>query len=121
MSVGAHRGPERHPIEQELVDLASELRADINALERRLNDRIDSLDAPDDDAIADAVASAMNVALVDITQSSNELKVQVEEIVATNRTLYWGLIAVAVAGGVLILGGFIGMFVYVKSQSKAMT
>ena len=60
MSVGAHPGPERHPIEQELFDLASDLRAEMSDMERRLSDRIDSLDAPDEDAIADAVASALN-------------------------------------------------------------
>ena len=119
MSVGAHPGPERHPIEQELFDLASDLRAEINDLERRLNDRIDSLDAPDEDAIGDAVASALNVALVDISNSSEELTVQVEEVVATTQSLLWGLIAVAVVGVVLILVVFILIFVRTKSPPQA--
>ena len=119
ISVGAHPGPERHPIEQEMFDLETDLRAEINDLERRLTSRIDNLDAPDEDAIADAVATALNVALVDITNSSDELKVQVEEVVASNQSLLWGLIAVAAVGAVLILVVFILIFVRTKSPSQA--
>lgn len=121
MSAGSHPGPERHPIEQELWDVESQLSAEISALESRLNARIDGLAAPDDDAIADAVESAMNEARVEITQSTSELRVQIEEVVAANQSLMWGLIAVAVVGGLVILVGFIVIFMFVKSQTKSVS
>ncbi|MYD46540.1 MAG: hypothetical protein F4W92_09320 [Gammaproteobacteria bacterium] len=114
ISTGAHPGPERHPIEQELTDLATELRSHINELERRLNARIDGLAAPDEEAISVVVESTVNAALVGITQSSDELKNQVDELVATDRQhMYYGLGALAV-----LLVGFIGMFAYFQVKLK---
>lgn len=117
MSLGAHPGPERHPIEQELFDVESELSARISAVERRLNERIESLGAPDNDAIADAVENAMNEALGEVSQSQSELQAQIEDVVASNRQLmYIGIVVIAV-----MLAGFIGLFVYVNSKTKART
>ena len=115
ISAVAHPGPERHPIEQELFDLEAELKADINALERRLNARFDSLSAPDEDAIAIVVASTVNEALVEITRTSNEMESQMEELVARNRQLpYYGVGALA-----FLFAAFIGMFAYFQGKLKA--
>ncbi len=116
ISAGAHPGPERHPIEQELFDLEAELKAEISELERRLNARLDSLSAPDEDAIAVVVASTVNEALVGITQSSDELQNQVEELVSNNRQLmYYGL-----GAAVVLFAGLIGMFAYFHVKQKAL-
>lgn len=116
ISLGAHPGPERHPIEQELFDLEAELRAEINGLESRLNTRLDNLSAPDDAAIAVVVESSVTEALVGITQTTNRLNNQLEEIVANNRQLmYYGIGALAV-----LLVGFIGMFAYFQVKLKAL-
>ena len=116
ISAGAHPGPERHPIEQELFDLEAELKADISELERRLNARLDSLSAPDEDAIAVVVASTVNEALVEITGTSNEMESQLEELIANNRLLpYYGVGALAV-----LFAAFIGMFAYFQSKLKAL-
>lgn len=116
ISLGAHPGPERHPIEQELFDLEAELRAEINGLESRLNTRLDNLSAPDDAAIAVVVESSVTEALVGITQTTNRLNNQLEDIVANNRQLmYYGIGALAV-----LLVGFIGMFAYFQVKLKAL-
>ena len=115
ISAGAHPGPERHPIEQELFDLEAELKAEISELERRLNARLDSLSAPDEDAIAVVVASTVNEALVEIIGTSNEMESQLEELSANYRQLpYYGVGALAV-----LFAAFIGMFAYFQSKLKA--
>lgn len=117
MSAGAHPGPERHPIEQELFDVETQLSAKVSELERSLNARIESLDAPDQDAIADAIDKALADGLVEISQSTDDLQDQIEEIVAGNRQLmYFGLFAIG-----LMFTGFIGLFVYIQSKSKKTT
>ncbi|MXW07706.1 MAG: hypothetical protein F4X56_00210 [Gammaproteobacteria bacterium] len=116
ISLGAHPGPERHPIEQELFDLEAELRAEFNGLESRLNTRLDNLSAPDDAAIAVVVESTVTEALVGITQTTNELNNQLEEVVSSNRQLmYYGIGAFAV-----LFAGFIGMFSYFQAKQKAL-
>ncbi|MYF37154.1 MAG: hypothetical protein F4219_00070 [Gammaproteobacteria bacterium] len=117
MSLGAHPGPERHPIEQELFDVESELSARISAVERRLNEKIESLGAPDDDAIADAVESAMNEALAEVSQSQDELQAQIEDVVTGNRQLMY----IGIGVFALVFAGFIGLFGYVNSKTKAKT
>ena len=115
ISAGAHPGPERHPIEQELFDLEAELKAEISELERRLNARLDSLSAPDENAIAVVVASTVNEALVEIIGTSNEMESQLEELSANYRQLpYYGVGALAV-----LFAAFIGMFAYFQSKLKA--
>ncbi len=115
ISAGAHPGPERHPIEQELFDLEAQLKADIRELEGRLNARFDSLSEPDEEAIAVVVASTVNEALVEITRTSKEMESQMEELVANNRRLpYYGVGALA-----FLFAAFIGMFGYFQGKLKA--
>lgn len=116
ISAGAHPGQERHPIEQELFDVEADLRAEVNALEGRLIAHFESLSEPDEDAITVVVENTVNKALVGLTQTSDELKVQVEELVSNNRQLmYYGIGAVAV-----LLAGLIGMFAYFQVKLKAL-
>lgn len=116
ISAGAHPGPERHPIEQELFDVEADLRAEINEIEGRLIAHFESHGEPDEDVIAVVVENTVKDALVGLTQTSDELKNQVEQLVSNNRQLmYYGVGAVAI-----LLAGLIGMFAYFQVKLKAL-
>ena len=120
LPLGAHPGPERHPVEQELFDVEDRLNAKITQLEQRLsrmNTLIESVSEPDEDTIADAVQAAMVGPVGEIDQSLNELKDSVAGVVANTQMHLWWLIAVS---AVMVLG-FIVMFAYVNAQLKKST
>ena len=117
LPLGAHPGPERHPIEQELVDVENELNTQMTQLQQRLsrmNTLIESVSEPDAQTIADAVQNAMIEPVGEIDQSLSQLHDSVEGVVANTQMHLWWLIAVS---AVMILG-FIGMFAYCNSQLK---
>ena len=120
LPLGAHPGPERHPIEQELFDVENELNTKITQLQQRLsrmNTQIESVSEPDEQTIADAVQNAMVEPVGEIDQSLSQLNDSVESLGANNQMHLWWLIAVSV---VMVIG-FIGMFAYVNSQLKKNT
>lgn len=115
LPLGAHPGPERHPIEQELVEVENELKTQMTQLQQRLsrmNAQIESVSEPDEETIANAVQDAMVEPVGEIDQSLNELNDSVAGVVANAQMHLWWLIAVT---AVMVLG-FIGMFFYVKSK-----
>ena len=117
LPLGAHPGPERHPVEQELFDVENELNTKITQLQQRLsrmNTLIESVSEPDEDTIADAVQEAMVEPVGEIDQSLNELNDSVAGVVANAQMHLWWLIAMS---AVMVLG-FIGMFAYCNSQLK---
>ncbi len=95
----AHRGPEEHPTVQELEDWATELSVAIGDVERRLTERIDGLDAPvgewDEQAIADAVESAVAEAMSGQVQPTDGLKERVNAIIVIGAALLAGLACVS--------------------------
>lgn len=117
LPLGAHPGPERHPVEQELFDVENELKAQITQLQQRLsrmNTLLESVSEPDEQTIADAVQNAMVEPVGEIDQSLNELNDSVAGVVANTQIHLWWLIAVS---AVMVLG-FIVMFAYCNSQLK---
>ena len=117
LPLGAHPGPERHPVEQELFDVENELNTKITQLQQRLsrmNTLIESVSEPDEDTIADAVQEAMVEPVGEIDQSLNELNDSVAGVVANTQIHLWWLIALS---AVMVLG-FIVMFAYFSSQMK---
>ena len=120
LPLGAHPGPERHPIEQELFDVENELNTKITQLQQRLsrmNTLIESISAPDEQTIADAVQNAMVEPVGEIETSMSQLNDSVEGVVVNTQMHLWWLIAVS---AVVVLG-FIFMFAYVNSQMKKNT
>lgn len=120
LPLGAHPGPERHPIEQELFDVENELNTKITQIQQRLsrmNTLIESVSAPDEQTIADAVQNAMVEPVGEIETSMSQLNDSVEGVVANTQMHLWWLIAVS---AVVVLG-FIFMFAYVNSQMKKNT
>ena len=115
LPLGAHPGPERHPVEQELFDVENELNTKITQLQQRLsrmNTLIESVSEPDEDTIADAVQEAMVEPVGEIETSLRQVNDSVEGVVANSQMHLWWLIAMT---AVMFLG-FIGMFFYVKSK-----
>lgn len=117
LPLGAHPGPERHPVEQELFDVENELNTKITQLQQRLsrmNTLIESVSEPDEDTIADAVQDAMVEPVGEIDQSLSDLNDSMAGVVANTQMHLWWLIAVT---AVMVLG-FIVMFAYVNAQLK---
>ena len=117
LPLGAHPGPERHPVEQELFDVQNELNTKITQLQQRLtrmNTLLESVSEPDEQTIADAVQNAMVEPVGEINGSLTELYVLVSEGDSNTQMHLWWLIAVS---AVVVLG-FIVMFAYFNSQLK---
>lgn len=93
----AHPGPERHPTEQELDSLASELRAEVEELERRLTQLVESVNSltnePSEEALLNAVDNAISEMTNEVTQSLTSLEERVEEIAANSRLSSGSLLA----------------------------
>lgn len=120
LPLGAHPGPERHPVEQELVDVENELNTKITQLQQRLsrmNTLIESVSEPDEDTIADAVQEAMVEPVGEIETSLRQVNDSVEGVVANTQMHLWWLIALS---AVMVLG-FIVMFAYFNAQLKKST
>lgn len=99
LPAAAHVGPEQHPTEQELEEVASDLRSALGEVDRRLGQRLNALEAPviqpDEQAIADAVERAVGQAAAGLGQSSNELEDWVDAIVAIGAVMMAGLTGVS--------------------------
>ena len=95
----AHPGPEPHPTVEELEAVAAEIRSVIGEVEQRLSEQIDGLEVPvdvlDEQAVAEIAQRAVDEAVGELVQSSNELNDRVEAAVALGAMLMATLAVVA--------------------------
>ena len=100
LPAAAHPGPEPHPTVEELEEVVSEIRSAIDEVDWRLGERIDDLEAlasePKQQVIAaDFIEREVDEAVVELVQSSNELKDWVNTVVSIGAMLIAVLIGVS--------------------------